>query len=247
MSFSQQVASLSAFLPMSRSCFLLRPGAPRAGGVRGGLCGPSAEGGSRNPPTHHRDISQEIKDTTHRLCVAELAELRVAVAGTWSQVPKSPQRWLSLSELGVCTPQHTQDSTSDLWSSSSSIPQQQPPGRVIPRQCLGRTVPALCQGQAELGAGTCCCPWFSLLADELLLLPQGSSWVGFPQQSLGDVRGTQMSIRGEIPIFAYEHSGARTAQGRCTHRVSIPPGQSPVLPSATESWHMWKNPLGSQR
>lgn len=53
LSFSQQVASLSAFLPMSRSCFLLRPGAPRRGGagaVRGGLCGPSAEGGSRTPP-----------------------------------------------------------------------------------------------------------------------------------------------------------------------------------------------------
>lgn len=40
-SFSQQVVSLSAFLLISRSCFLRRPGPPRRGcaGMRGGFCG----------------------------------------------------------------------------------------------------------------------------------------------------------------------------------------------------------------
>lgn len=56
LSFSQQVASLSAFLPMSRSrCCLLRAGCRRgAGAGSAGLCGPGAQGGDRNPPTSHR-------------------------------------------------------------------------------------------------------------------------------------------------------------------------------------------------
>lgn len=161
MSFSQQVTSLSALLPISRSCFLLRPGPPCrgcAGAVRGGLCAPCAEGGSRIPPPHHRDVSQGTKATTCRLCMAEVAKLPMAMVRIWSQVPKSPHGWLSLPELAVCTPQHIcghqmRSPEQQQLQSAPADPRQGCPQPMSPA-VEGRTVPAPCQGQAELGAGT---------------------------------------------------------------------------------------------
>lgn len=184
LSFSQQVASLSALLPISRSCFLLRPGCPRrgwAGAVHGGLCGPGAAGGSRNPPQQHRDISQGTKATTRRLCAAEVAKLPMAMARTWCQVPKGGCPCLSW----WCAPHSTPtDTRSDLQSSSSSIPHEQTLDRVVTSQCPWQWQGGRSQHRARVRQSwelVLHCPWFSLLVDDLLVLPQRSSWMGFPQ------------------------------------------------------------------
>uniref|UniRef100_A0A8D2M5F0 Ammonium transporter AmtB-like domain-containing protein n=1 Tax=Zonotrichia albicollis TaxID=44394 RepID=A0A8D2M5F0_ZONAL len=74
------------------------------------------------------------------------------------------------------------------------------------------------------------CPWFSLLVDELLVLPQGSLGWGFSSRASEMPEEPRPAHRGEIPILAYEYSGARAGQGECTHRVRNPTRTRPCIP-----------------